>query len=145
MDIPVNQGERPQENTAMERQEPPVKPQNSMERKSSETMQKMAPKVSGYTSYSEDTLDAAIAQGKRVALFFHASWCPSCQELHNTLTSETVPSDVVVLKVDYDSATEMKKHYGVTGQHTIVTLDSNKNMIKKDRGSRNIAQIVSLF
>ncbi len=85
-----------------------------------------------YTAYSDTAVDGALSSGKRVALFFHATWCPSCKALDKTLSSEIIPNDVVVFKVDYDSSTELKKRYTVTSQHTIVTLDAQKNMIKKE-------------
>lgn len=108
-------------------------------------MKKDAPQVQGYTTYSAESVDSALASGKKVALFFHATWCPSCKTLDKTLSAETVPSDVVVFKVDYDSSTELKKKYGVTGQHTIVTLDASKNKIKLERGAQDIADITALF
>ena len=101
--------------------------------------------VGSYTTYSAESVDSALASGKKVALFFHATWCPSCKALDKTLSAETVPSDVVVFKVDYDSSTELKKKYGVTGQHTIVTLDANKNKVKLERGAQDIADITALF
>ncbi len=118
---------------------------NTMKKDDSAMMKKDSPKVAGYTTYSSAGVDSALASGKKVALFFHASWCISCKELHQTLSNETIPSDVVVFKVDYDSSTELKKKYGVTGQHTIVTLDANKNKVKLERGSQNIAEIAALF
>jgi thiol-disulfide isomerase/thioredoxin len=108
-------------------------------------MKKDAPQVQGYTTYSAESVDSALASGKKVALFFHATWCPSCKVLDKTLSAETVPSDVVVFKVDYDSSTELKKKYGVTGQHTIVTLDASKNKVKLERGAQDIADITALF
>jgi len=105
----------------------------------------MMKKEMGYTSYSEATLDTALASGQKVALFFHAPWCPSCKALDTTLNNDAIPSDVVVLKVDYDTSTELKKKYGIRSQHTIVALDQQKNMIKKETGSKNIADIMQLF
>ena len=108
-------------------------------------MKKDVQQVQGYAIYSHANVEAALTSGKKVALFFHAPWCPTCKALDTSLSSATVPSDVVVFKVDYDSSTELKKKYGVTGQHTIVTLDANKNKIKLERGSQNIADIIALF
>lgn len=105
----------------------------------------MVQKEVGYTDYSDATLDAALANGQKVALFFHASWCPTCKALDASLKSGSIPSDLIILKVDYDTSTELKKKYGVTSQHTIVALDAQKNMVKKEVGSQNIAAIVALF
>lgn len=130
----------------MEKDDAMMKKDDVMDKQDdSAMMKKDSPKVAGYTTYSSAGVDSALASGKKVALFFHASWCISCKELHQTLSNETIPSDVVVFKVDYDSSTELKKKYGVTGQHTIVTLDENKNKVKLERGSQNIAEIAALF
>lgn len=101
--------------------------------------------VKSYDTYSPESVDTALASGKKVALFFHATWCPSCVALNKTIISEGVPNDVVIFKVDYDTNTELRKKYGVTGQHTIVTIDANKNMLKRERGAQNVADIIALF
>ncbi|MBP6920925.1 hypothetical protein KBB89_00020, partial [Candidatus Gracilibacteria bacterium] len=31
-----------------------------------------------YTVYSESAVSSALAAGKKVILFFHAPWCPTC-------------------------------------------------------------------
>jgi thiol-disulfide isomerase/thioredoxin len=105
----------------------------------------MMKKEGEYTAYSAASVDAALASGKKVALFFHAPWCPSCKALDGTLQGETVPSDVAVFKVDFDTSSELKKKYGVTSQHTIVTLDANKNKVKLDKGAKNLSDITKLF
>lgn len=142
----------PEENNAMIRQEEVMAPQDgdAMMRKEDDVMVReedtmMKKEESGYTTYSEANLDAALQNGKKVALFFHAPWCPTCKALDMSLRAEVIPDNVVVLKVDYDSATELKKKYGVRSQHTIVTVDANKNMIKKGQGEQNISQILTLF
>jgi hypothetical protein len=37
----------------------------------------MKKEVSGYTTYNASSVSDALAAGKKVVLFFHASWCPS--------------------------------------------------------------------
>lgn len=58
-------------------------------------------------------------------LFFHASWCPQCRELDASITSTTLPDDLVILKVDYDSNQALRQKYGVTIQTTIVKINDS--------------------
>lgn len=75
-----------------------------------------------------------MADGKKVALFFHASRCPSCRSLDKDINAslDELPENTVVFKIDYDTSSELKKKYAVTSQHTIVTIDADMNMIQKD-------------
>lgn len=86
-----------------------------------------------YRSYGESEL-AKVAEGARVVLFFNASWCPTCQTVDKELLSSTIPDNLVILSVDYDSATELRKKYLVTYQHTFVEVDADGNMIQKWSG-----------
>lgn len=122
-----------------------MKKDESITKDSSMIKEETVAMVKSYDTYSPESVDTALASGKKVALFFHATWCPSCVALNKTITSEEIPSEVVIFKVDYDTNTELRKKYGVTGQHTIVTIDSNKNMLKRERGAQNIADIIALF
>lgn len=73
-----------------------------------------------YIPYSESAL--AAAEGTRV-LFFHASWCPQCHALEDSIEAEGVPDGVTILKVDYDSNTALRQQYDVRQQTTVVALD----------------------
>lgn len=75
----------------------------------------------------------ALAREGKVLLFFHAPWCPICRALDGEADANPaiVPDGVHVLKVDYDSETELKKKYGVTYQHTFVQVDASGNVILK--------------
>lgn len=97
--------------------------------KDDKTMMQKSPAM--YQDYSESAVAAALKEGKKVALFFHAPRCPSCRSLNKELTADiaTLPANTVVFKTDYDSSTDLKKKYGVTSQHTIVTIDANMNKI----------------
>ncbi len=81
-----------------------------------------------YVDYSADAV--ANAKGKRL-LFFHAPWCPQCRQLDASIKSGTIPSDVTIFKVDYDSNQKLRQQYGVTIQTTVVALDDNGNEAKK--------------
>lgn len=69
-------------------------------------------------------------------LFFHAAWCPECRANDSVIKQNIpkLPAGTQVLKVDYDSATDLKKKYGVTTQTTFVRVDSDGNLQKKWQG-----------
>lgn len=75
-----------------------------------------------YVEYSEAAL--ADAEGTRV-LFFHATWCPQCHALDDSINANGVPDGVTILKVDYDTNQDLRQEYGVTQQTTVVSLDDN--------------------
>lgn len=91
---------------------------------------------SGYVPYSSDALTEAMANGGRVVLFFHASWCPTCRAAEADITGrlDEIPEDVTILKVDYDSESELKREYGVVTQHTFVEVDGDGNDVQKWNG-----------
>jgi peptide-methionine (S)-S-oxide reductase len=76
-----------------------------------------------YQLYDESLLSSLT--GSRILLFFHADWCPTCQNFEKQiLASKTIPKDVVILKVNYDTATELKKKYSILSQSTFIQVDS---------------------
>lgn len=83
----------------------------------------------GYVDYSADLMN----DGMSTVLFFHASWCPSCQADDALLTQLDADADFMynVAKVDYDTATELKAQYGVTTQHTYVLVDAEGKLVQK--------------
>lgn len=104
------------------------KEENTMSKESSGT----------YVDYTSQLLDGAQkmqVDGRKVVLFFHAPWCPYCkaadQDFKSAISSGNFPSNITLIKVDYDSQTELKKKYGVTTQHTFVQVDSTGNQITK--------------
>lgn len=64
--------------------------------------------------------------GTRVVYFFHAGWCPDCKaaDLALSASGAKLPAGVTIVKVDYDTETELKRTYGVTMQHTYVEVDA---------------------
>lgn len=95
-----------------------------------------------YTDYNPALL--AKAESGKVVLFFKASWCPTCNALDKSInaTLSDIPSDLIILKVDYDNSTELKKKYGVTYQHTLVQVDAQGNQLAKWNGSPDLSDIV---
>lgn len=71
-----------------------------------------------YRDYSQDLV--ADPAYDTTILFFHASWCPECRAFDESIRSGSIPGGVQILKVDYDSETDLKQRYGVTIQSTFV-------------------------
>ncbi len=65
--------------------------------------------------------------------FFHASWCPICQKIDKDLTrsADSVPSDTLIIKADFDDTPDLRKKYGVTTQYTFVQVDNAGNEISQ--------------
>jgi thiol-disulfide isomerase/thioredoxin len=78
---------------------------------------------------------ASFHEAGDVVLFFNASWCPTCQSTVKSLDADGVPPGLTVVSVDYDAATELKKQYGVTVQHTFVQVDDAGTELARFSGS----------
>ena len=81
-----------------------------------------------YADYSE----AAVADQcyTDTILFFHAPWCPECRGFEEAIKGGEVPDGAQILKVDYDSATDLRKQHGVTIQSTFVRVDPAGKTVK---------------
>lgn len=91
-----------------------------------------------YSDYNE----SLVGQTDTTVLAFFAAWCPSCVAADKGITGGTVPSDLSILKVDFDSATDLRKKYGVTSQHTFVQVDADGTLIKKWAGGTTVEDVV---
>ncbi len=125
--------------TMMQKEEPEA----MMKMEGDAMMQKTTPGM--YAEYSEAAVAEAVASGKKVALFFHAPWCPTCKAADAVFVRETPPSDVALFKVDYDSNVNLRKKYGVTYQHTFVSLNTDMSLKSKSSGDKSYAEIEELF
>ena len=78
-----------------------------------------------------------------VVLFFNANWCSTCKIARDNIESnlDSIPSDLVIVVVDFDSETELRKKYGVTIQHTFIQVDMNGNQLAKWSGSVTAEEI----
>jgi len=92
-----------------------------------------------FTDY--DTVKLANAEKGDVVLYFSAPWCPTCQEANKNFNASGTPDGLTLLKVDYDSSTDLKKQYGVTYQHTFVQVDKDGKQLKKWSGSTSYDQL----
>ncbi len=84
-----------------------------------------------YVAYDESMLKRADTGN--VVIFFHAPWCPECKALDADLKARpsSIPSDLTILKTDYDTQTALKQKYGITMQNTFVQVDASGNLLKK--------------
>ncbi|MGB4836551.1 MAG: thioredoxin family protein [Nostocoides sp.] len=93
--------------------------------------------LADYKSAMADYADTAVV------LFFHASWCPDCKATDTSLTTDGVPDGLTVVKVDYDTETDLKKKYGITQQHTFVEVDPEQMAVSKWTGTKTGADILA--
>lgn len=92
-----------------------------------------------FTDY--DAAKLADAEKGDVVLYFSAPWCPTCQEANKNFNASDAPDGLTLLKVDYDSSTDLKRQYGVTYQHTFVQVDKDGKQLKKWSGSTTYDQL----
>ncbi len=83
----------------------------------------------------------ANAEKGKVVLYFSAPWCPTCREANKNFNASATPDGLTLLKLDYDSSTELKKKYGVTYQHTYVQVDKDGKLLKKWSGSKTYDEL----
>lgn len=90
-----------------------------------------------YLDYSDQNLKTAEKFGKTVLFFAATTWCSNCAALDADIKKRVseLPSNVTILKVDYDSDRETKAKYGITMQTTLVLLDGNGKEMKRWTGS----------
>lgn len=94
-----------------------------------------------WIDYDAYQADRAAYADSDVVLFFAATWCYTCQAAEKSLDTDGVPDGLAVVKVDYDSQTDLRKKYGVTVQHTFVHIDDSGAALKKWSGSESGAAI----
>lgn len=77
-----------------------------------------------YLLYSPEVY-SKLADKKRV-LYFHATWCITCRYANNVFVTreKEIPPDVVILRVNYDTADAMKKKYQIMYEHAFVWVNA---------------------
>jgi len=124
-----------QMNAIEERQKMQEKKKAEMNQKDEVPMQKKPEEnvnvetTSRYTTYT----DGVIGNGQTSVLFFHATWCPACKK-NNGLLEEWYGAEEFsrsVYKIDFDTATELRQKFGITGQDTFIVIDGSGNEIER--------------
>lgn len=96
-----------------------------------------------YIDWADYDADPAAYADSRVVLFFHAPWCPNCRATEESLNADGVPDGLTIVKVDFDSQTDLRQEYGVTYQHTYVLVDTDGTALKKWTGTETGADIAA--
>jgi len=86
-----------------------------------------------YMNYSEANLGVAKSKGRPILFFAATLWCQTCSELEKEILERQseIPSDTIILKVDYDNDKAMNQKWGVTSQHTLVVLNKDGQEVKR--------------
>lgn len=96
-----------------------------------------------YEAYSPEKM--AWAENGKVVLFFRASWCPTCRAVDADIKKNvsSIPKNITILDVNYDTETVLKSKFGVTYQHTFVQVDATGKQIAKWSASPTLAALVT--
>jgi hypothetical protein len=95
--------------------------------------------------YDETKVEKALAAGQKVYLYFHADRCPSCRILDKALSAETnFPKNLVVFKINFDTATTLTTKYGITQQHTVIKINKNKDETHRNTTATNLNDIMEV-
>ena len=85
-----------------------------------------------------------IGDYQYTVLFFTAEWCPSCIIAQKNIEEfkSTIPTDVMIVAVDYDQNKELREKYAVNKQHTFVLLDCDHVEMTKWENSSSVNEII---
>jgi thiol-disulfide isomerase/thioredoxin len=99
--------------------------------------------VGTFEAYGSEKL--TLAENGDVVLFFHAPWCPGCRGLEADINKNlsAIPENTHILKLDFDTETELRKKHGVTTQHTLVQVDAAGEKIAKWSGSNSLDALLA--
>lgn len=93
-----------------------------------------------YISYSQSTFQEISTEN--VVLFFYANWCPNCIPVDKEISENIykIPDNTTIVRVNYsdnetdDNEKDLATKYGITYQHTFVSIDKSGKVIKKWNG-----------
>ncbi len=86
-----------------------------------------------YVNYSKTALDQILKDEGQALLFFYADWCPTCRSADKSIQKDhtLLPKGLTILKLNYDTETDLKRQYNVTAQHTFVHVNRQGKEISK--------------
>lgn len=78
-----------------------------------------------------------------VVLFFNANWCSTCKLIRDDIQENlgSIPSNLTIVLVDFDTEIELRKMYGVVIQHTFVQINTSGKELAKWSGSITVKAI----
>ena len=130
--LELEAGAEAEEKEMMDDEEDDMMDGDDMEYDAKKAKEDAMMKLSGeYLDYTPELV--ATSKAEHTVLFFHATWCPSCRTLDKIIEGGEVPDGISILKVDYDTNTDLRKKYAVTTQPTLVEVP---NVPIKRRGDR---------
>ena len=103
--------------------------------------------VARYVDYTTKGLTKASEKNGRAILWFAAlAWCPSCQAADRDFKAhfDKVPKDVTILKINYDTAKELKQKYSIVMQDTFIQVDSQgKEITRWNSGGQGVEALLA--
>ena len=84
--------------------------------------------------YSAAALQQLQAQGKAVALHFHADWCPTCRAQDTALRglqSDPQLKEITLLVVNYDTERDLKKALNGRAQSLLVVFKGHQETARQ--------------
>lgn len=96
-----------------------------------------------YIAYDDYEKNVSAYADTSVVLFFNAAWCSTCKKARDNIESDlsAIPADLTIVVVDFDTAIDLRRTYGVGVQHTFVHIDNQGNQVKKWSGSITTGEI----
>lgn len=98
-------------------------------------------------AFDQMAFTKAKAEGKTVAVAFHADWCGVCKKqaaVIPQILKEDKFQEVLVFTADYDKEKELKKQLKVAGQSTLVVFKGEKE-VGREQGITAAASISKLL
>ncbi len=86
-----------------------------------------ADSASRIVSLSDYQANAANYQAKKLIYFFRTERCFACRAVAADARAnpQLIPSDVVIVEVDFDTNTDLKERYHVAAPTTFIQVDKN--------------------
>lgn len=91
------------------------------------------PVFAGEEPFSAAALNQLLADGKPVAVDFHADWCPICRAqapIVRELLSAPEFKDVTVLIANFDTELALRKSFNVAKQSTLIVFRHGKEVAR---------------
>jgi thioredoxin 1 len=97
-----------------------------------------------------NALKIAQKSNKMVFADFYADWCGYCKQLdEDTFTNQNVKQKFVqryvLVKINVDQNPELASKYQIYGLPTMVILDSNGNVIKRQEGFVSAGELLNIL